>query len=114
MQVPIIKFMVTLDGQHDARINGFPLENTNAQMMIDEIAIINQLAPDQIWPILVELRKNTARLFHVYQKARVKNGEITEIEAAKLMEGIKIGTEGVAGTKLGNLLSQPKNLITGL
>lgn len=114
MKVPLIKYDVTLDGVHDARINGFQILDQRAVMMIDEIAIINQLEPDQIWPILVEMRKSTARLFHTYQKARVKKGEITDIEAAKLMEGIKIGTEGVAGTKLGNLLSQPKNLITGL
>lgn len=100
---PIVKFDVNLTGGSEVAVNGLPVHHAKAGMYIDEKVMLKKLHPEQIFVILAELQKSVNRVRYVYTQARVKAGEITEIESQKLMDGIRSGSEGVTGTRLGSI-----------
>jgi len=79
------------------------MRHAKAGMFIDEKIMLNKLHPEQIWLILAELQKSANRVRYVYTQAQVKAGEINEVDAQKLMDGIRSGSEGVTGTRLGSI-----------
>ncbi len=100
---PLIRFDVNLTGSSEVAVNGLPMRHAKAGMFIDEKIMVNKLHPEQLWLIMCELQKAARRVNDVYIKARIKAGELTEVDAQKLMEGIRSGSEGVTGTRLGSI-----------
>lgn len=100
---PLVRFDVNLTGSSEVSVNGLPMNNSKAGMYIDEKIMLNKLHPEQLWLIYCELQKATRRINDVYIKSRVKAGELTEVDAQKLMDGIRSGSEGVTGTRLGSI-----------
>jgi hypothetical protein len=95
----ILELVVELHGNKEVSINGIPINKGGMLHHLEEKIFLRQVAPDQQWRILCELRQLLARAEHAYTSGRVLRGEITEGDAL----AIRSGAEGVPNTGIGRL-----------
>jgi hypothetical protein len=96
----LILFKAELHGNREVTVNGMPLERNS--IIFEEKIIEKQLAPEQVWAMLCELKRTVSKLEHSYQAARSRNGE--EKNDFDRMREIRSGAGGVPGTTLRPLI----------